>query len=313
MKKGTLNIKTLLEKFDFEILNIQESSYEKQIETAEFNRPGLELVGYFDYTDFKRPIILGLKEIRFIETLKKEDQERCFDFLTRERIPYILIARGLQCPSLLLDVCIKKNFPLFRSKTETSVLINEIMQFVNEKTALQELCHGTLLEIFGMGVLLVGKSGIGKSESALELIKKGHRLISDDSIITYKIYNKIYGKSPKHLKNLLEVRGIGVIDVSKIFGITSVIDFKTIDYVVELVSLEEINAFERLTLDEPVKSILDVDIPLIRIPVTGGRFISDLIEVGITNLKLKSQGFNATKELMSNFDKLAGSEESNDD
>ncbi len=304
MKKGVLTIKSLLQNFNFEILNSDSNNLRKEITHSEINRPGLELVGYYDYTDVRRPVILGLKEIKFIESLSIEAQQKAFDFLTQPVIPYILISRGLPCPEVLLQVCKAKKFPLYRSDKVTADLINEIVSYTSEQIAPQQLCHGTLLEIFGVGVLLCGKSGIGKSESALELIKKGHRLIADDSIIAYEMHGKVYGKPPAHLKNLLEVRGIGVIDVSKIFGITSIGDYKGIDYIVQLVSPEEIKELSRLSTGNPTQTILNKEIAFMYIPVAAGRAVADLIEVGVTNLRLKSRGFDATQDLIDTFDRL---------
>ena len=304
MKNGTCQIQQLLKEFNFEILNLDEKDLNKSISHAELTRPGLELVGYYDYTDIRRPVIMGLKEIKYFEVMTVAERHQAFEFLTQPSIPYILIARDLECPSDLLQMCRTKHFPLFRSPKVTCNLINEIVTFTNEQLAPQELCHGTLLEIFGLGVLLVGKSGIGKSESALELIKKGHRLVADDSIITYQMYGHLYGKAPEHLRNLLEVRGIGVIDVSKVFGITSISESKTIDYVVELVSQEEIQKEARLSTQQSYYKIMETPIKSIKIPVAAGRMVADLIEVGITNMRLKSKGFDATQDLIDTFDRM---------
>ena len=304
MKKGSCSIRSLLNQFNFEVLNLDEKDINKKITHAELNRPGLELAGYFDYTDFNRAIVLGLKEIKYIETMSIAKQKEAFKFLTKKTIPYIVISRNLECPELLLETCKKNHFPLFRSEDNTSELISKITIFTNEQLAYQELYHGTLLEIFGVGVLVMGKSGIGKSETALELIKKGHRLIADDSIIIYEVHHTLFGKAPEHLANLLEVRGIGVVDVSKIFGITSVAQVSQIDYVIELVSQAEIDKEKRLSTSEQYLKIMDKSLRKVKIPVAPGRMVADLVEVAVTNMRLKSEGFDATKDLVDNYDRL---------
>lgn len=309
MKNVSFRVKTLQQKFKFEVLNGNTRAFEREIKTPEFTRPGLELVGYYEHTDLKRAVIIGRKEMSFISTMDYDAQLKVFDFLTNEQTPYILIARNLECPKSLLEVVSKKDFPLLRSSIPTSVLMNDVMFFVSQEIAPSILYHGTLMEVLGLGIILIGKSGIGKSEAALELIKRGHRLIADDSIMLYKMYQRLYGRAPQHLKNLLEVRGIGIIDVAKMFGMVALSDYKIIDFAVELVSVEEINQYARIQVETQYIEIFGQKIPIIRIPVSGGRAIADLIEVGISNMKMKSHGIDATKELLQRFDEIVSMED----
>jgi HPr kinase/phosphorylase len=309
LKTNTFRVKTLQQRFKFEVISGNTRAFEREIKTPEFTRPGLELVGYYEHTDLKRAVIIGRKEMSFIQTMSHEEQIKVFDFLTNELTPYILIARNLECPKSLLEVVSKKDFPVLRSAIPTSVLMNDVMFFVSQEIAPSILYHGTLMEVMGMGIILIGKSGIGKSEAALELIKRGHRLIADDSVELYKMYQRLYGRAPQHLKNLLEVRGIGIIDVAKMFGIVALSDYKIIDFAVELVSVEEINQYARVQLEIQKIEIFGELIPIIRIPVSGGRAIADLIEVGISNLKMKSHGIDATKELLQRFDEIVRNED----
>ena len=309
MKNGSFRVKTLQQKFKFEVLSGNTRAFEREIKTPEFTRPGLELVGYYEHTDLKRAVIIGRKEMSFINTMDYDAQVKVFEFLTNDETPYILISRNLECPKSLMQVVAKKDFPVLRSSIPTSVIMNDVMFFVSQEIAPNILYHGTLMEVLGLGIILIGKSGIGKSEAALELIKRGHRLIADDSIVLYKMYQRLYGRAPQHLKNLLEVRGIGIIDVAKMFGIVALSDYKIIDFAVELVSVEEINQYARIQVETQYIEIFGQQIPIIRIPVSGGRAIADLIEVGISNLKMKSHGIDATKELLQRFDEMVNSED----
>ncbi len=303
MRHETLTVQNLLDHFDFEVLYKGNTNLE--IVVSEIDRPGLELAGYFDYTHSNQILLLGLKEMHYLETLDEKVQKERLDNLVQDSTPCVLIARNLDCPKYLIEACKKSNISLFRSKDQSLYLMDKLWAYISERIAPQELYHGTLMEIFGMGVLITGKSGIGKSETALELIKKGHRLIADDSVIVYEVYDHIYGKSPEHLKNLLEVRGIGVIDISKVFGITSVENSRRIDYIVELVSMDEVlKSISRLPEERYTKKIFDKEIETVSIPVAPGRAVAELVEIAITNLRLKSEGFDATKNLIDSYDEM---------
>jgi HPr kinase/phosphorylase len=309
MKNASFRVKALQKRFKFEVISGNTRAFEREIRTPEFTRPGLELVGYYTHTELKRAVIIGRKEMSFINEMEYDQQIKVFDFLTNEETPYILIARNLECPKALLEVVGKKDFPVLRSDIPTSVLMNDVMFYVSQEIAPSILYHGTLMEVLGLGIIIIGKSGIGKSEAALELIKRGHRLIADDSVVIYKMYQRLYGRAPEHLRNMLEVRGIGIIDVARMFGIVALSDYKIIDFAVELVSVEEINQYARIQVETQKIEIFGQEVQIIRIPVSGGRAIADLIEVGISNLKMKAHGIDATKELLQRFDELVVTKE----
>lgn len=191
-----------------------EESLKRVILTGEINRPGFELAGFFKHSDFRRIIVFGDKEMAFIAEMTEERQKEIFPCLINEEVPCILICKGHACPEVLKNIADERNFPIFQTEMITGVVSSELMNTLEEKLARETLMHGVFLNIHGKGVIIKGDSGIGKSEIALELVKRGHLLVADDAVELYRIGQKIVGKAPAVLANLLEIRGIGVIDVS---------------------------------------------------------------------------------------------------
>ncbi len=267
----------------------------REIFDADINRPGMELCGYFTEHIYRRIVLLGEKEIVYIGTMNQQDQRKAFDYLTNEDIPMILISRDLPCPEILLEIAQEKNFPIFSSFAPTSSLIVEIVSFLEEYFAQVDSLHGVLLQIYGRGVLITGESGVGKSEIALELVKKGHILIADDRVDVYRTHNHINGEAPMVLKNMLEIRGIGIIDVTRMFGIASTADKTQIDYVIHLKKWRENEQFDRMGNDEEYLTVFGLKIPMITIPVSDGRSIAVLVESAVTNFILRNKGFNSAQ------------------
>ena len=201
-----------------------EESLKRVILTGEINRPGFELAGFFKHSDFRRIIVFGDKEMAFIAEMTEERQKEIFPCLINEEVPCIVICKGHPCPEVLKNIADERNFPIFQTEMITGVVSSELMNTLEEKLARETLMHGVFLNIHGKGVIIKGDSGIGKSEIALELVKRGHLLVADDAVELYRIGQKIVGKAPAVLANLLEIRGIGVIDVSKMFGISAILD-----------------------------------------------------------------------------------------
>ena len=296
----SVKLKDLLREPEFIRVTGDEESMEREIFVAEINRPGFELAGFFKHTDFRRLILFGEKEIAFVEEMSEEKQLACFSKLANDETPCIIIAKGYPCPAILKDIADKRNFPIFESTQATGRISIEISAILDDALAAETLIHGVFLNIYGKGVVIKGDSGIGKSEIALELIKRGHLLIADDAIELYHIGQSIVGKPPLVLKNLLEIRGIGVIDVSKMFGVASVLPKDNVEMIIQLERWLPSKEYTRIGMeeDEITEEILSVRIPKIVVPVTGGRSMSAIIEAAVMNMQLKDSGYDSSQEFV---------------
>lgn len=292
-----VKVKDLYNYFGYKRICGDDSSMDRIIHDMNVNRPGLELSGYYTEHVYRRVVILGEKEINYINTLSEQRQLEAFDYLTNAEIPMILIARDLPCPGILMEIAQKKNFPVFSASGTTSSVIVEIVSYLEEFFAEVESIHGVLLSVYGHGVLITGDSGIGKSEVALELMKKGHLLVADDRVDVFRVHNHITGVAPAILKNMLEIRGIGIIEVTSMFGIASTTDRAQVDYVIHLQRWDPNNEYDRVGMDEEHLTIFGIDIPKITIPVSEGRSVSAIIEAAVTNCILRDKGINSSQIL----------------
>ena len=295
MSRGLITVKTVAKKFNFNCICGKEG-LKRPILVENINRAGMELMGFFEHSDLRRIVVFGNKEINYILTHTYEELKDAYDFLVNEITPCIIITQGNSCPKDLRKIAEQRNFPILLGDASTNNTINELMYYLNELMAPRTSMHATLLEIYGRGVLLTGASGIGKSEIALELVRRGHRLVADDRVDIVNVNRKLTGSCPELTKGVMEVRGIGIINVASIFGISSYKDRQEIDYTIELKMLDEKSQFDRIETGEHFKNILGVYITNIQIPVSSGRNIADLIEVAIRNELLKAQGIDAGKE-----------------
>lgn len=292
-----VKVKALVDAFEFEQITGDEKSLERPIVIADTNRPGLELAGYFENSQLKRLVILGDKEIAYIGTMSVAKQRKSFDFITKDETPAIIITKGHECPAVLKRCAKRKNFPIFLSTSPTYRLIVDIVAFLDEQLATSMCIHGGLLSIYGKGVLIRGESGMGKSEIALELIKRGHLLVADDRVDCYRIHNKIVGKAPELLREMLEIRGIGVINVSRMFGVNAVLSKTEINFQVNLEPWHQDKDYDRVGIEEKKhENILGVDIPKIVVPVREGRSMAVIIESAVTNYMLSEMGMDSAKE-----------------
>lgn len=293
----SVSVKALLEAFDFEQITGDEESLNRQIVMADTNRPGLELAGFFENSQVKRLIVLGDKEIAYISTMSVQKQRKAFDFITNDITPAIIITKGHECPDVLKRCAKRKNFPVLSSESATTRLIVDLVAFLDEKLASSQCLHGGLLSIYGKGVLIRGESGMGKSEIALELIKRGHLLVADDRVDCYRIHNKIVGKAPELLSGMLEIRGIGIINVARMFGVSSVLPKTQVDFQVNLEMWKPDQDYDRVGIEEKKhENILGVDIPKIVVPVREGRSMAVIIESAVTNYMLSEMGMDSAKE-----------------
>ena len=296
MRRRKTYVRDVYNYFGYRQISGDDSSLDRCIPEADVIRPGLELTGHFDYSP-GRIVILGTKELRFIESHMDYDlQRRAFDFLTRDEIPMILISKDQVCPQVLLDIAREKNFPIFTSYAHTNSLIVELLNYLEDLFADVESLHGVLMQVYGRGVLITGESGIGKSEIALELVKKGHILVADDRVDVFRAHNRIYGEAPDLLRNMLELRGVDVINVVDMFGVMAATDRSSIECIVELKRWTQDNDFDRLGLNNShTETIFGIDLPKMIIPVREGRSIAAIIEATVTNIILRQKGINSSE------------------
>lgn len=292
-----ITVKKLSQNFEFRQITGDEQSLARSIEIADTNRPGLELAGFFDFSQSKRLVVLGDKEMAYIKTMSESKQRKSFRFITDATTPAIIITKNHECPEILRRIAKRKNFPIFLSSSPTYRLIVDIVAYLDEQLAVSDTLHGGLISIYGKGVLIRGESGMGKSEIALELIKRGHLLVADDRVDCFRIHNKIVGKAPELLAGMLEIRGIGIINVQRMFGVSSVLPKAEVSLEVCLEKWQYDANYDRVGIEEKkYDSILGVDIPKIIIPVREGRSMAVIIESAVTNVMLSEMGMDSAKE-----------------
>jgi HPr kinase/phosphorylase len=270
----------------------------KVISVSEVNRPGLSLCGYYEGFAYDRIQVMGAGEIGYLETLSSDERKAIFQKMLSYDIPCFVVTRGLKVPQELIDECEITSIPLFSTALETPAFVARLVPRLEDEFGPSALVPGNFVEAFGIGVLIIGESGIGKSECALELIRRGHRLIADDVVYIKRVTgHRILGSNVYPFGHYMEVRGVGIIDVSTLFGITSVRARKTIDMVVTLEHWEENKDYDRLGLEEKTYSILDEELPHVTIPVQPGRNTSITVEVAAMNLRAKKMGRHSAREL----------------
>ncbi len=310
----SIKIRDLLNLDSYIQITGNEESLNREVVIPEVNRPGFELAGYFKNSEFKRLIVLGAKEMAFISEMTVDRQKEIFPKLLHDETPCVIICKGYTCPPILMDVAIAKNFPIFVTEYATGRVSMNLTNKLDRALAKETLMHGVFLNIYGKGVIIKGESGIGKSEIALELIKRGHLLIADDAIELINLGQKIVGRAPKVLYSLLEIRGIGVIDVSKMFGIGSILEDDNVDLIIQLDRWVPSREYARLGLDEiqSYEEVLDIEIPRVIVPVSSGRSMAVIIESAVMNMRLKESGVDSSKEfvnrILANIDANKGSE-----
>ena len=272
------------------------------LKTPDINRPGMQFCGFYEYFAYDRPQVIGKTEMAYLERQPKDIRRSILEKYFSFPIPCIVICRNMDPPYELIDLAQIHNVFLFRSSSITSKFTVSAIHYLNRNLAPHITKHGVLLDVYGIGVLLTGKSGVGKSEAALELIKRGHQLVADDVVDICRISDdRLIGTCPENVRHLMEIRGIGVIDILAMFGIGAVSVSKSIDLIMELGICEDSEMFDRIGLQEETVSILNVSVPCKTIPIKPGRNLAILVEVAARNLSLKRAGFNAVQELNKAF------------
>ena len=268
------------------------------IESSDQNRPGLQFSGYFEFFANNRMQILGMAELSYFNTLDdKTRRERLEKYFSYE-MPCIIVCRDLECPCDIVSMARRYDVPIYRSSMDTTRFQALAIIYLNRQFAPRKTIHGVLIDVHGVGVLLTGDSGVGKSESALELVKRGHQLVADDVVEVSRVSeNRLTGEAPEMVRYFMEIRGIGIIDIRAMYGIGAVIQSKTIDMVIHLEHWVNEREYDRLGMEEAMTEVLDVKVPHILLPVKPGRNLAIVIEVAARNFQLRRLGYNAAESL----------------
>ena len=291
-----ITVAELLEKIKFDVVYTSETALKKEITTSDVTRPGLEMTGYLEYYTPERIQLFGMKEWSYVQNVIGDNRYDLLKNVVTDATPAIIVARSLPIPDEMISVAKKRDTVLLQSTEPTSRLNGAITAFLDEKLPTRTTVHGVLMDIFGVGVLIQGSSGIGKSETGLELIKRGHRLVADDRVDVYqKDEFTVVGEPAEILRHLIELRGVGIIDVMSLFGAGAVMDSSQVDLSVYLEKFEKGNTYDRLGNGETTIDFSGVAVPQVKIPVTTGRNVSVIIEAAVMNFRAKNMGFDATK------------------
>lgn len=288
--------KDIYERFHLELISGEEG-INRPITTSDISRPGIEMAGYFEYYPAERIQLLGKTELSFYGELPVNERISRMERLCTDITPAIIITRGLDIPQELIEASERESVPVLRSNMKTTRFSSRLTNFLESKLAPTTAVHGVLVDIYGIGVLITGKSGVGKSETALELVKRGHRLVADDCVeIRQEDQDTLVGTSPDLIEHLLEIRGLGIINVMTLFGAGAVRSNKRITLVINLEIWEAAKQYDRLGLDEEKMKIIDTEITKITVPVRPGRNLAVIIEVAAMNYRLKRMGVNAAQQ-----------------
>ena len=313
---SSCSLKEFNEHFGFKQITGDEKALKRRIKVPNTNRPGLEISGFYDHVEPKRVVIIGNKETAYIKSLDSELLKTSFDKITRPETPLILITAGNECPPELYEVAQEKNFPVFTTNLPSSDVMVEIVTYLDEALAPRTNVHGVFMNVFGKGVLIIGDSGMGKSEVALDLILRGHSIIADDRVDVTRVKNTIIGTAPELLHGMLEIRGIGIIDVMQMFGVRAYLEKEEVNFVVELRKWDDNEQYLRAGIEEQTYyEVLGMKIPLLVFPVKEGRNLAVLVESAVQDFMLKEHGINSSQifdQRVMDFIKRRSEEENND-
>ncbi|MFD1739371.1 HPr(Ser) kinase/phosphatase [Bacillus salitolerans] len=291
--------KDLMEKFHLELISGQEG-INRPITTSDLSRPGIEMAGYFDHYPAERIQLLGKTEMSFFEQLSEADKRDRMERLCTDLTPGIIISRGFEVPKELIEASEREAVPVMRSTVKTTRLSSNLTNYLEGMLAPTTAIHGVLVDIYGVGVMITGKSGVGKSETALELVKRGHRLVADDCVeIRQESQDTLVGSAPELIQHLLEIRGLGIINVMTLFGAGAVRTYKKVSLVVNLELWDQKKQYDRLGLEDEKMRIIDTDVTKLTVPVRPGRNLAVIIEVAAMNFRLKRMGMNAAEQFSS--------------
>ena len=300
---ATVRIEDLVRELQLEVL-YRSSRKTLDLVVADFNRPGLQLAGFMDYFAVERIQLFGKVELSFMTNAMDPGRRKMALLeIFRQPIPCAIISRGATPPDELLDAAMLFNRPVFRTQRETSQISVDLTNYQEALLAPTITRHAGLVDVNGLGLLILGESGIGKSETMLELITRGHRLVADDVVEIQKVsWNQLVGQAPENIRYYMEIRGIGIVDMRRMYGTGSVLASKSIDMIIELENWDSGKQYYRLGLDEETETILGVTLPHLTVPIRPGRNIGIILEVAVRNYQLKISGYNAAGELVRRFE-----------
>ena len=303
VKRTPASLKKLVEYFHMEILCKGNNYDECFITVSDVFRPSLQLVGFYDYFDTKRLLILGKSEMRFLSRMTTEERTRVFNRLMSYNFPALIVSRHMEVFSELLEMAKKHGRTLLRTDSDTVDATSHIIDYLNDALAPQITRHGVLMNIYGHGVLILGDSGIGKSETAIELLKRGHQLVADDAVEIRRVSNRLHGVAPELIRHYIEVRGVGIIDVQQLFGMGAV-QFETeIDLVIQLEQWQDGKFYDRLGLGGDYYTLLYIDLPIVTIPVRPGRNLAGIVEIATMKNRQMKYGHNSGRDFVTQFDR----------
>lgn len=298
----SVKVKDIVEKFQMEVL-YRGTDYETEILTiTDVNRPGLQFVGFFDYFDPRRLQIIGKGETMFLKGYSAEERRKCFEDLFKYEIPALVISRNLDVLPECMEMAQKYGRTLLRTEYTSVEFTSMTIDYLNHELAPVITRHGVLMDVYGEGVLIFGDSGIGKSETAIELIKRGHRLVADDAVEIRRIGDALIGTAPELIRHYLEVRGVGVVDVQKLFGMGGVKASTQIDLVIQFERWDDEKFYDRLGLEDAHTQIMGVPLPVMTIPVSAGRNLAAIVELAVMNSRQKKYGVNSAREFVEQID-----------
>ena len=295
---------TLVSNFKLEVAYAA-TDYEKiRVTVADLSRPGLQLAGYFDHFEPMRLMVMGNMEISYMQKLSPDERAIMLDRLFSYKFPALLITRNNPIDPYCMEMAAKHNVTILRSHEATSTIVSSIVAYLRAALAPRITRHGVLMEVYGEGLLIVGESGMGKSEAAIELLKRGHRMIADDAVEIRKVSeSSLVGTAPELIRNYVELRGIGIVNVAKLFGMGAVKTENEINLVINIVPWKNDEAYDRLGLEDQYMEILDVKVPMNTIPVTPGRNLAVILEVAAMNNRQRKMGYNPALEFTEQIDK----------
>lgn len=295
----TIELSKIISEFSLEVLNMPKSDGEIMISSAEVNRPGLHMAGYFEFFDAERIQIIGKSEESFLRRFTEEKAEQRLRELFSKKPVAVVICRNLEVSEIYRKIAEEYGVPLLRTPVSTSEFEAALIAFLNVHLAPRITQHGVLVEVFGEGILLLGESGVGKSETAMELVKRGHRLIADDAVEIKRVSSRsLVGSAPENIRHFIELRGIGIINASRLFGAGAVKLTEKIDLVIKMEPWDVNKVYDRMGLENQTHEILDLKIPSLTIPVKPGRNLAVIIEVAAMNNRQKKLGYNAAEDLL---------------
>ncbi len=298
-----IDVKMIVDDFELEVFS-GEQGLSREVKNSQLTRPGIELAGLFEFYEYDRIQIFGSKEVTFYGWLNDQDKEIRIEMLFEKKPPAFIFSKHVDIPTLFVEKGKQHGIPVLKSHLRTSELFSRLYQYLFAKLSPRTSIHATLVDINGVGVLMRGESGIGKSEVALELVRRGHQLVADDRVDIYqKEKGTVIGESPKLLKEHLEIRGIGIINVVKLFGASAIKEDKTIMLIVELMHWDEDADYDRLGLDDFTENLFETPVPLVKIPITAARSVPSLIEVAAMNARLKFMGVHMAQDFAQSISK----------